>query len=152
MSIEKWIDEVANIAGSVASHRGGFVKAFMVFKKAEIPEALSDFPCAITYGHVVMPSYSDSGPCIDLWQGITEFHVFSDVKKTNFPELQKYFGRIRNAFALKRRLGGLVDHCVIVDPGIELVTATYGIEGEHHALRVTWQVKENVGGEITLGQ
>ena len=152
MAIEKWIDEVAAIAGSVVSHKGGFVKAYLVFKKAEIPEALSEFPCAITYGHAVVPSYSDSGPCIDLWQGTTEFHLFSDVKKSNFPELQKYFGRIRNAFANRRRLGGLVEHITIIDPGIQLVIATYGIEAAHHALAVSWQVKENVLSEITLGQ
>lgn len=152
MAIEDWIDEVARVAGSVPSHKGGFVRAYMVFEKAEIPEALSEFPCAITYGHAVIPSYSDAGPCIDLWQGITEFHLFADVKKSNFPELQKYFGKIRNAFAARRRLGGIVDHIAIVDPGIQLVTATYGIGVDHHAITVTWQVKENVGGEITLGQ
>ncbi len=150
MAIEAWIDELVAVAGSVLSHNGGQVRAYSVFKKKEIPETLNIFPCAITFGFRMVPSYSDSGPCIDLWEGSTEFHLYPDVKKANYPETMRYFGKIRNAFAYRRRLGGLVDHLAIQE--MTLVTAQYGIENEHHAILVTWQVKERVTSEITLGQ
>ena len=75
MAAEKWIDELVRVAGSVKSHAGGSVKAYRVFGKAEIPETIESYPCAFTYGTVLHPSYSDSGPCVDLWEGQTEFHV-----------------------------------------------------------------------------
>lgn len=152
MAIENWVDELVKVAGSVASHTGRKVRAYAVFHKQEFPEALSEFPCAITFGFRVSSSYSDSGPCIDLWEGITEFHLFPDTKKTNIPEALRYFGRIRNAYALRRRLGGLVEHMLIREEGMSLVTAQYGAEDEHHAIVVPWQVKERVTAEITLGQ
>lgn len=150
MAIESWIDELVAVAGSVKSHIGGQVKAYRVFKKSEIPEALSEFPCAITFGFHMVPTYSDSSPCVDLWEGSTEFHLFADDKKANYPEAMRYFAKIRNAFAFRRRLGGLVEHLTLTD--MTLVMAQYGLENEHHAILVTWQVKERVTAEITLGQ
>lgn len=152
MAIEAWIDELVAVAGSVASHKGGYVKAYRVFERAEIPEDLSDFPCAITYGQIVHPDYSDSAPCVDLWEGTSEFHLFPDNKMSNIPEVLRYFGKIRNAFALKRTLGGLVSHLAIRAEGIVLVEAKYGVGNDHHALMVYWEVKEIVTSEITLGQ
>lgn len=150
MAIENWIDELVDVAGSVRSDKGDFVRAYYVFKRAEIPEALEKFPCALTYGTVVHPKYGDS-ISTDLWEGVTEFHLFADTKKTNFPEIQRYFGKIRNAFAAKRTLGGKVAHLAIQEQGIELHVGTYGSEVEHHMLMVYWEVKENVSAEVTLG-
>jgi hypothetical protein len=110
------------------------------------------FPSAITFGEEVHPHYSDSGPNVDIWMGVTEFHLFPDLKKANFPEMQRYFGKIRNAFAYHRRLGGLVDHMVIGEGGIVFSKGSFGSEVEHHILVVHWEVKENVTAEITLGQ
>lgn len=151
MSIEKWIDDLAAVAGSVKAHNSGQVKAFRVYARAEIPEAISSFPCALTYPVRVRPSYSDSGPCTDLWEGQTEFHLFPDVKKANLPEVMRYFAKIRNAFALKRTLGGKVAHLAIREDGMVMATAKYGEEDEHHAIMVYWEVKEIVTGEVTLG-
>jgi hypothetical protein len=152
VAAERWIDELVRVAGSVKSHAGGSVRAYLVFEKSEIPETIERYPCAFTYGTVVHPFYSDSGPCVDIWEGQTEFHLFPDLSMTHMPEIMRYYAKIRNAFALHRRLGGLVDHCSIRAEGIVLMEVNYGIEAKHHTLVVYWEVKENVTGEITLGQ
>ncbi len=153
MAIESWIDEVVKIAGSVKSHTSGQVKAYAVFKRAEIPEALSVFPCAITRIEGVRMSYSQGGPCIDLVDGVTEFHLFSDIKKANLPELTRYIGKIREAFAASMSLGGKVSHCMLRmnELNLELVQFTYGTEAEHHGILARWEVKENVTGQFTVG-
>lgn len=151
MAIEKWIDSLAAVAGSVNAHNGGQIKAFRMFAKVEIPESLGSFPCALTYAIRMRPSYSDGGPCIDLWQGVTEFHLFSNTAKANLPEVMRYFAKIRNAFAANRSLGGKVAHVMIREDGMVLSTLQYGTENEHHGIVVYWEVKEIVTAEITLG-
>lgn len=150
--LEDWIDDVAKLAGNVASHKGGFVRSYRVFNRAEIPEALSEFPCAVTYIQGVRTQYSVGGPCIDVWDGVTEFHLFPDVKKSNMPELVRYFGKIRGAFAANMSLSGKVDHFVLkVDQtALNLAILTYGVEAEHHGIMAYWEAKENVTGQVTV--
>lgn len=151
MAVENWIDEVARLAGGIKAHNKGQVKAYLVFERAEIPETISEFPCAITYVQGLRAQYSMGGPCIDLWDGVTEFHLFPDIKKANLPEMVRYFGKIRTAWAGNMSLGGRVDHCVLkAENSIEMVQMVYGTEAEHHGLKVYWEVKENVTGDFTV--
>jgi hypothetical protein len=148
--IENWIDEVAKTAGNVASLTGGQVKSYRVFGKNEVPEALSVFPCAISYVTAMHPAYSDSLSAA-IYEGRTEFHLFPNTAKANLAGLQVYIGRILNAFAARRQLGGLVAHFLIVpEMGLELSTLQYGSEEEHHGILVHWEVKEILNG-MTLG-
>jgi hypothetical protein len=143
MAIEDWIDAVVGVAGSVASHKAsGFVRAYRVAGKAEIPESLNDYPCAIVYPESVTV---DLAMGKELWRGVAMFYLFPDSKKSNLPEVTRYFTRIREVFAIENNwtLGELVDHFRFTPdgPSIELVTASYGDEVERHALRVSWEVK-----------
>lgn len=151
MAIEKWIDDLAAVSGSIQSHTGGQIKAFRAFTRNEIPEALTTFPAALTYPTRMVPNYSDSGPCYDLWEGVVEYHLMGNTAKGNLPELMRYFGKIRSAFAAHRQLGGKVAYLVIVEPGLELITGQYGEEAEHHGILCHWVVKDIVSSEVTLG-
>ncbi len=150
--IEDWIDKVAAIAGSVRGAKTGMVRSYAVFKKAEIPEDLSEYPCAITFVDNLKASYSSGGVCIDLWSGTTEFHLFPDIAKGNMPECMRYFSKIRAAFAAAISLGGSVEHCVLrADLSLEFVAFTYGTGNPHHGIAAHWEVKENVTGKFTVG-
>lgn len=154
MAIEDWIDEVVKVAGSVASHTGGFVRAYRIASKSEIPEALSAFPCAIVYAtHPTSLQLSEGGPCKEIWAVRGEFYCFSDVKKTNLPELIRYFSKIRDATLLKRKLGGMVDYFTFAEEEpMFLAEMTYEKDGSpHHGIAVNWIVKSDVGGELTFG-
>jgi hypothetical protein len=154
LAIESWIDEIAKLAGEVEDGRGGHVRSYSVFERAEFPESLSLFPCALTYATEVTCQVSE-GLCIDLWKGTTEFHLFPDVAKNHYPEIMLYFARIRNAFALHRKLAGKVAYCQLVTeegPSIQgPVVLQYGSEEPHLGLIARWVVKENVTGKFTLG-
>lgn len=153
MAVENWIDEIVKAAGEVANSRGGFVRSYRVFEREEFPEAMTEFPCAITYPTAVYCSYSDAGPGVDVWHGVTELHTHGNAAKSNLPDVMRYFARIKNAFALHRKLGGKVDHFVIRNEVISIegpLVYRYGGDGEeHHGLRVQWEVKEIV--DVTTG-
>lgn len=153
MSIEHWIDAVVAVAGSVASHRGGTVRAYRIAAKAEIPEALSTFPCAIVYPEKSLRlDYSAGGACIEIWQVKGLFYLFADNKKSNLPDLIRYFSKIRDATLARPTLGGLVDHFTFGEDGMTLVELNYEVEGPpRHGIEVTWQVKQNVTGEVNFG-
>ncbi len=146
MAVENWLDEITKIWDGVSDGRGGYVKSYRVYEKAEFPEAINVFPCAITYTKDMTPVYSAGGVQVELWNGITEFHLSPDVDKSRFPGLMLYFARIRAAAAADLQLSGKVAHFLIRTeggPGIEgPVVLQYGSEAPHHALMVYWKVKE----------
>lgn len=155
MAVEDWIDEIADLAGTVDDGRGGKVRSYRVFAKAEFPESLSDYPCALTYTAEVRPDYSLSGPCTDLWYGMTEFHLFPNVAKSNYPALMRYFARIKAAFALHMTLNGKVAYVQLRtdEPGLQgPVTLQYGEEAQHLGIVARWVVKEDTTGEFTVGR
>jgi hypothetical protein len=153
MAIENWIDEIAKLWGTMKAGKV-VVKSYQVFGKAEIPEALSVYPCAITYTTSVNSQYSTGGPCIDIWTGVTELHLCAGVEKQNYPEIMRYFARIRNAAASKMQLNGKVAFFQLAsENSIEgPVKFTYGEEAEHLGLLIHWTVKENVTGDFSVSQ
>lgn len=155
MAVENWIDEVCKLAGEVDNGKGGKVLSYSVFGKTNFPEGLSVFPCAISYVTQVESQYSSSGPCIDLWRGVTEFHLTEGSAKKDYPAVMRFFSRIRNAFALHRTLNGKVSYIQlsIEDPSLQgPVVLQYGTEQPHHGIVARWVVKENVTGQVTLGE
>jgi hypothetical protein len=153
MAVEEWADEIAALAGTVGDGRGGKVRSYAVFKKAEFPEAITVYPCAITYTAEMTPSYSLGGPCIDLWHGVTEFHLFAGVAKSNYPALMRYFARIKAAFAGAMTLGGKVAYCQlrIDEPGLQgPVVLQYGGEDPHLGIVARWVVKEDTSADFTV--
>ncbi len=153
MAVTDWIDEVVKAMGKINSHTGGKLKVYRVATKAEIPEALSVFPCAIIYpDRLKSAQYSMSGSK-EVWSVVGEFYIFPDVKKTNVPTLVTYFKKIRDATLASMTLGGKVDHFVFAetDP-MGLATGPYEVDGpDRHAIVANWEVKSDVTGEVTVG-
>jgi hypothetical protein len=155
VSIESWIDHLVARWGTIeqVGARGALLHAYRVFEVAEFPEALGVFPCAITYPVHLRPVYSAGGPCIDLWRGVTEFHLFPSASKSNLPALTLYFARIRAAAAGSITLGGRVAHFLIrtdVDGLLGPVELKYGTEEPHWGILCNWEVKENVSGSFAV--
>lgn len=148
--IENWIDEIARLAGTVKTSASGksYVRSYWAYQKSEFPEALTEFPAAITYVQGVrLIGGSDSGPSICFWRGVTEFHLSESTGKMNYPLVLPYFGRILEAFLQKRTLGGRVSEFNLIksDDG-EAITAgvlDYGAEIKHLGLVAYWRVKES---------
>lgn len=152
--IESWIDEIADLAGTVGDGKGKKVRSYRVFKKAEFPESLSVFPCALTYTSEVRSSYSMGGPCTDLWFGITEFHLTPNEAKSQYPFIMRFFARIKAAFALHMTLGGKVAYVQLRTDEAGLqgpVTLQYGAEEPHLGIVARWVVKEDTSGDFTVG-
>lgn len=152
MAVENWIDAISAL-WEIEDGAGGTVKSYRVFEKSEFPETITVWPCAITYTRGVKSNYSLGGPCIDHWQGVTEFHLYDNVDRSHMPEMMRWFARIRNAAAGSITLGGLVAHFML-DPSVENnilgpVVMQFGSENPHHGLVVSWTVKENVSGAFT---
>lgn len=153
VAVEQWIDEIARFCGEIEGHDGKPVRSYRVFEKREFPESLTVFPCVTHYVEGVGAVYSTGGVCTDIWNGISEFHLTSNVDKSNLPDVLRYFARIRNAFAGHMRLNGKVAYCLL-RPGEENiqgpVALKYGTENPHHGLIVKWVVKENVTGDFVV--
>lgn len=153
MAIESWIDEIVRVAGSVASHEKGRVRAFKVAGRGEIPESLSPgmFPCVLVYPLGVRMLISAS-MSVEIWTGVMEYYLFPDTKKTNIPAVVRYYSRIRNAVASNLTLGGLVDHFIFApdDTAMDFATLDYGDLVNRHGIMVRWQVKSNISAEVSL--
>ncbi len=155
MAVQDWIDDIVDVFGSVSGHAGKNVRAYQVYRKAEFPDAIAEFPCVLTFTDSMRPDYSAGGPLIDAWIGLSEFHLFPDLSRKHYPEVMLYFGRIRSAMAAHVTLGGKVAHFMPrVDAPFPLrgpVKLQYGAEDEHLGIVVQWQVKEIVNGAYTVG-
>jgi len=153
MAVEQWIDEIADLAGTVSDGKKK-VRSYRVFKKAEFPESLSVFPCALTYTSEARMKYSLGGPQTDLWYGVTEFHLTSNVAKSNYPYIMRFFARIKAAFASKMNLNGKVAYFMLRTDEAGLqgpVVLQYGSEEPHLGIIARWVVKEDTSGDFTPG-
>jgi hypothetical protein len=151
MAVENWIDALARI-WEIEDGKGSLVRSYAIFDRAEFPEAITQYPCAITYPLGVNTSYGAGYGAIDIWRGQTEFHLFPDTKKSNLARVMPFFGRIRNAAAMNFTLGGLVSHFVLQLQGDSIqgpLVLQYGDEAEHHGLIVNWEVKERTSVSVS---
>ena len=140
--IESWIDALTRV-WEIEDGRGGTVKSYRLFEAEELPEALSIYPCAISYP-TQMDMHSGSA-AYNLWQGVTEFHISPTVEKTAIADVLRYFARIRSAAAANVTLGGLVSYFVL-DESSSIqgpVHLEYGEQSPGMGLIVHWTVKEN---------
>ncbi len=152
MAVENWIDEICKL-WEVDDGKGGKVKSYRVYEKAEFPAALSVYPCAITYTVDVIDHYS-AGASYDLWNGKSEFH-FQGIDKSRYPAMMLFFARIRDAAAGSLSLGGKVAHFKLRTPdegGPSIqgpVMLQYGSEDPHDGLVIYWRVKEMVSVTVS---
>ncbi len=149
MAVETWLDEITKRWELVSNGKGGTIYSYRCYEKEEFPESLSNIPCALTYITEVRYDMSE-GLRKGYYKGITEFHLFTDAKKSNLPALQLYFVRVRNAAAGKVALNGTVDHFYLRKdvPGIQPGVLKYGGEDPHHGLIVNWEVKADEGQDV----
>lgn len=144
MALESWIDKIAELM-AVSDGRNGTVLSYRCYDKAQMPEALSQFPCAITYvtGARLATGMSTGGPLKMLYRGVTEFHLTANTDKSQLPYCMLFFGRIRNAVASHLQLSGLVDDFRLQSDNSIVGPATlqYGAEDPHFGLVVNWEVK-----------
>jgi len=151
MAVTDWIDKIAQVF-EVANGKGGTVLSYRMYDRNNIPEALTSYPCAISYVTEARHQYSLGGPCLDFYNGVTEFHLTPNASKANLPYIMPYFARIRDAAAGNITLSGTVAHFLLrLDEASVTgpVTLQYGQEEPHHGLVVRWEVKEEVSGDFT---
>ena len=100
--VEDWISEVCKLAGKVRVGKD-LVTSYLPEKT---PQALSQWPSAITYIEAVRPKYSAGGPNIFMWEGATEFQSFPDREPSGNAGFQRVFGEIARACRLRRLTNG----------------------------------------------
>lgn len=142
--ITDWVDKVAEVWGTIDNGKGGSLKSYKIFSRAEFPEALSEFPCVLTVvTRANKVQYSAGGPCIGVYDGVSEFHLAKNRSKSNYPFVLTYFEKIIVAAAANLQLGGAVEHFLLANSNpITMSVLQYGSEDAHLGLVVTWQVKE----------
>lgn len=144
MAVTDWIDDIAKLWGTMENGQGELLRSYKIFEKAEVPEALITYPCAITYVSALSSlSYAAGG--VAIWRGTTEIHVTPNTSKANIPGLMLWYERITVKAASSLQLGGKVDHFKLMpqDP-IRAATLQYASEDYHHGLIVQWEVKEKL--------
>ena len=146
--ITDWVDKVAEVWGTIDNGKGGSLRSYKVFKRAEFPESLNEFPCALTIvPRVPKIQYSAGGPCLAVYDGVSEFHIAKNINKSNYPFVLTYFEKIIVAAAANLQLGGAVEHFLLANSNpIAMNVLQYGSEDAHLGLVVTWQVKELMNG------
>lgn len=150
MPLESWIDDVCRVM-AVDNGLGGTVKSYAVYERAEMPDAVTEVPCAITFVQGYMPYYSEKGPKSGFYYGRTEFHLVEGLNRSRIPFIMLFYARIRNAVAGKIALGGRTDiEHFGPSPRAELfiegpvVLQWGGAEGQQNlGLIVNWEVKAN---------
>jgi len=145
MAITVWLDKIADLwSGIDTGNKGTKLRSYYAFKKAEFPESLSVYPSVISYTtKLAKLDYSAGGPNVLIWDGISEFHLYPNVNKGNYPGMMTWYEKIIIAAAASLTLGGIVQHFILsgTDPIIPGVLR-YGGDEPHLGLLVKWQVKE----------
>jgi len=142
--VTDWIDRVCEVWGTIDDGKGGKLRSYRIFERAEYPESLSQIPCVLT----IVPrlrtiQYSAGGPNIAVYEGVSEFHLTKNVSKGNYPSVFLFFDRILQAAAANLQLGGVVDHFLLrTDTPIEMGVLRYGSEEPHLGMIAHWSVKE----------
>lgn len=156
MAIEDWIDTLTEVWGTMPSGSRGNVRSYRCFNKNEFPEAISEFPSAISFvTRLRFSGGGESSPHICIWDGQTEIYISPGVSKAGVPEVMRYFDRALRAALGNRTLNGKVaEFSLIKTSDAEAITGpavlNYGGEQMHLGLVVHWRVKE-ILSSVTLG-
>lgn len=146
MAVENWIDEIAAL-WEISDGKGGTVKSYRAYDKNEFPEAITVYPCAITYTSGVKMDYPMDIET-DTWNGVSEFHLVAGIGKHHYPYIMRYFNRIKTAAKGNKNLSGKVALFILDHENISIqgpVTLQYGSEDPHLGLIVRWVVTELEG-------
>lgn len=153
MAVENWIDDVIKAIGKVKSHAGGTITVYRMAMRPDVPEVISTFPSVLIYPErLISAQYTAGGACKEVWEVHGKFYLFSDTKKTNLPEMIRYFAKIRNATLASITLGGKVDHFIFGTEPMKLAGFQDTVDGPwRDGIEVFWEVKSDVGAEVTVG-
>jgi hypothetical protein len=149
--ITEWIDKLAAI-WEISDGRGGTVRSYRVFERAEFPEGAIQIPGALTYPNGLQPKYGQGTPTILLWEGITEFHLVPNMQTEHIPYMVSFYQRILAAALANMKLSNTVEYFILPDQprAIEMAEFLVGEGPAHRGLLVHWSVKENVSGDFTI--
>ena len=154
--IETWIDELAKV-WEISDQRFGTVRSYKLIEKAEFPSSieastLSTTPVALTIPGWLRPEYSEGGPKIGFYTGVTEFHVAPSLDKGLMPSLMPWYGLILQAAVGHMKLNNTVEYFVIDQDREDAIAGPlglkYGDEVVHWGFLVHWKVKEKLNGLI----
>lgn len=156
--IESWIDELAKVWEFQAGL--GMVRSYRLIEKAEFPSSidpadLERSPVALTIPAAMRPQYSEGGPLIGFYRGVTEFHVAPDVNKSRLPALLPWYGKILRAAASHMKLNNTVEYFAIDDQEDAIagpLDMQYGGEAPHWGFLVNWIVKERLENQLTVSR
>jgi hypothetical protein len=146
---DTWIDALADIWKEVTAGGRTNVKSYRL---AEIPDAITIFPSAISYvTSVDLGDYGTAHTNIDIYHGLTEFHLFSTVALSNLQPANLYMKRIETVAKAHVGLGGLV-HWFMLEPqdSISLVEFEFDNSPSQRGLLVKWVVKEDTSQSIPV--
>lgn len=150
MAVENWIDEIAKL-WEISDGAGGIVRSYRLYEKAEFPAAITQLPAVLTYPTGVTGIYG--GPSVELWDGVSEFHLALDSDNGRIPDILLYFARIRNAALANITLSSKVSYFQLRNEGGVSIagplTLKFGGDEPHKGLAVYWRVKENVNVSIS---
>jgi hypothetical protein len=152
-----------NIWGEIDNQRGGTIRSYSSFKEGDFPESV---PANITKEPFCITYFTESEIDISMAQGaeewtngITEFHLRSDMAKANLPKVLPFRDLIRNKAAANMQLNDkdgnkTCDHFKLrvgTGPSIEgPLGLSYGDESPHWGFIVHWRVFENTSGDFTI--
>ncbi len=159
-SVEHWFDTLAELWAGVEDGAGQRLTSYKVFSKNELPSVpilAANAPCVASYVDDCMPQYSEGGPTLLKWLGVSEFHITKDVKPSNMAEIMLYYERIIAAAAADMQLGGKVAIWSIVQEQQGAMTnVTFRnhltSEPDHQGILVKWEVLQDVSGLYTVSR
>lgn len=148
--ISDWIDEVTKVWGRMRDAKNKPIRSYRIFERAEMPDALSVYPCAISYLQRAQTVTIGTGGTTMIYKGVTEIHLAPSVSKANLPALMGLYDQVVRVVAANIQLGGRVEHFLLSedDPIVSGVLA-YGEEAPHLGLIIHWEVKERYA--LTVG-
>lgn len=146
---DTWLDALADIWSGVTDGGRTNVKSY---RMAEIPDAITVFPSAISYiTSVDLGDYGTAHTNVDIYHGLTEFHLFETVALSNLYLAELYIKRIETVAKAHMSLNGLV-HWFILEPqdSISLVEFEFDNSPSQRGLLVKWAVKEDTSQSIPV--
>ena len=151
MALTSWIDTLCD-RWAFDVGNGKTVRSFRLVNQPLLPDSIDpsdQFPCAIT---IPFGMQTDTEG-IDIYKGITQFHVTPNKDMTHIPAMMRWYKLIKDAaLAGGITLGGTVEYFLISpeeNAVLGPIELQYGNESPHWGFTVEWIVKERVAVTVT---
>lgn len=149
-----WIDKVAEMF-TIVDRQGAQIRSYKMAELKDLPNVITgvNAPCVVHGIRGCRAMYSAGGPTILFWSGLSDFHLFKDVKPANYSDALPFFPLILAAAMSDVTLGGNVTRFQIPDQPNALRFVTFkNSDGSdsHQGIEVNWEVKQTVTGSYTI--